>query len=194
MKKEGLSLKNFKVRWGTGSAYFKLALMGLAGVFLIVLGSYISRNEKTGPATIQYGAPGILEYEDFIAGEVTKAVSAVKGAGEVLVSISLESGPESVYASNNTYSRNTQTELTASGDERMTSSENRTVQPVTGRFGGSDETPILEKTNMPKVAGCLVVAEGAVSSAVKLEIYHAVQALLGIPIYKIQVVAMERGR
>jgi len=46
----------------------------------------------------------------------------------------------------------------------------------------------------PRISGCVVVAEGARDPVVKTNIYRAVQVLLGIPIYKIEVLPMQGGK
>ncbi len=171
--------------------YLKLVLLGLLGVALILAGSLLS-GRPGARATEDDSVAGILEHAKALEAALEEALGSIKGVGKVRVKVTLESGPENVYAASVTRSMNSQTETLSGGEIRQTISENETSQPVSGRFGTS-ETPLLEKTVLPQVAGCLIVAEGASNSGVKEELYRAAQALLGIPLYKIQVAPMKGG-
>ncbi len=127
-----------------------------------------------------------------MARQIEEVVSAIKGVGKVRAAVTLERGPESVYARNVTSSRTSSSERTGS-DTRDHLTENESSQPVTGRLGGTDSV-LIERVEAVKVAGCLVVAEGVSSSRVKLEVYRAVETLLGLPVSKIQVVPMKGGK
>jgi len=170
------------------SQYLKLALVAALGVLLLLAGTFF-----TGPKPAQEAgqtAASFAEQEKAMSRAVEQAVSAIRGVGKVQATVTLEMGPESIFARNVTRSRTSQTETTQAGETRENVTENETSQPVTGRFG-TTESPLVEKVAPVKVGGCLVVAEGAASSRVKLEIYRAVETLLNVPIYKIQVAPMK---
>ncbi len=174
------------------SQYIRIAALGALGIALLLFGTFYGKPgtamESETPAT-----GSLAGYERAIAATVEEALAAVKGVGKVQVKVSIEMGPESVYARNVTKSSTSSTETTSSGETRENTSENETSQPVTGRFG-TTESPLVERTVPVRVGGCLVVAEGASSSRVKQDIYRAVETLLNIPIYKIQVEPMKGGR
>ena len=170
----------------------KVAALGLLGVALLLFGTFYNRGE----AAREIGTPAagsLQEYERSIAATLEEALRAVKGVGKVQVRVTVEMGPESVYARSVTRSSSSSTETTSSGETRENTSENETFQPVTGRFG-TTESPLVERIAPVKIGGCLIVAEGASSSKVKQDIYRAAQTLLNIPIYKIQVEPMKGGR
>lgn len=173
--------------------YLKLILVGALGIILIVAGSLMSNSGKDkvseGNALME-----LREYQEALAKEVEKAVSAIKGAGKVRVSITLETGPETVYVRNISVSKNSQSETTSQGQSRETTTESETAQAVTGRISGSGDSLVPEMVIAPKIAGCLVISEGASVSSVKAGIYRAVEVLLGIPIYKIEVLPMQGGK
>lgn len=169
--------------------YLKIGLLLVLGVALLLIGTfYTAPKPSSGPSE----AGSLAEQEKAIAKTVEEALSAIKGVGRTEVRVTLEMGAETFYARNVTKSRTSQTETTESGT-RENVTENETSQPVTGRFGAS-ESPLVEKVAPVKVGGCLVVAEGASSSRVKMEIYRAVSTLLNIPLYKIEVVPMKGGK
>lgn len=172
--------------------YLRLLLLGLAGVCLIVLGSSMTKAVRTSGSTSQSSPYSLKEEEQSLARQIEEVVSAIKGVGKVRAAVTLERGPESVYARNVTSSRTSSSERTGS-DTRDHLTENESSQPVTGRLGGTDSV-LIERVEAVKVAGCLVVAEGVSSSRVKLEVYRAVETLLGLPVSKIQVVPMKGGK
>ncbi|HHW27826.1 MAG TPA: hypothetical protein GXX23_10925 [Firmicutes bacterium] len=168
----------------------KLFLIGALGVCLLILGSILGR--PAGEKPVLPETDSLANLEAAMAANIERAVSAIKGVGKVQASVVLAAGPESLYAKNVQRSRTTQSEVSGSGEIRENATENETSQPVTGRFGTS-ESPLVERVQGAEVAGCLIVAEGASSSAIKAEIYRAVQTLLDIPLYRIQVVPMKGG-
>ena len=168
----------------------KLFLIGALGVCLLILGSILGR--PAGEKPVLPETDSLANLEAAMAANIERAVSVIKGVGKVQASVVLAAGPESLYAKNVQRSRTTQSEVSGSGEIRENATENETSQPVTGRFGTS-ESPLVERVQGAEVAGCLIVAEGASSSAIKAEIYRAVQTLLDIPLYRIQVVPMKGG-
>lgn len=176
------------------SEYLKLVLVGILGVILIVTGSLMSRPGKPKTSDDDLILSELREYQEALAQELETAVSHVEGAGKVRVSIALERGPETVYVTNTSVSKNSQSETTSQGQTRQTVTESQTAQAVMGRGSGSNDSLIPEKVMAPKVSGCLVVAEGASNPRVKNSIYRAVQVLLDIPIYKIEVLPMQGGK
>lgn len=169
----------------------RLVLLGLVGVALILAGTFLTGRPKKGTAEDATVAE-LLEHARTIEAALEEAIGSIRGVGKVRVKVTLASGPETIYAENVSRSMSSQTETLEGGQTRQNISENEVAQPVSGRFGSS-ETPLIEKTILPQVAGCLIVAEGASSSGVKEDIYRAAQALLGIPLYRIQVAPMKGG-
>lgn len=174
------------------SQYLRIAALGALGVALLLFGTFYSKADTSGDSAA-LTASSLAEQERAIAVTVEEALAAVKGVGRVQVKVTVEMGPESVYARNVTRSSTTSSETTTTGETRENASENESSQPVTGRFG-TTESPLIERVAPVRVGGCLVVAEGASSSRVKQDIYQAVETLLNIPIYKIQVEPMKGGR
>ncbi|QUL98932.1 MAG: hypothetical protein IMF26_02340 [Candidatus Fermentithermobacillus carboniphilus] len=174
--------------------YLRLLLVGILGICLLIIGNALTEPRKPADLPREGGVPDFQSYETALAREVEKVVSAIAGAGRVKASVKLETGPQTHFAMNVTKSKNSQSEVTGQGEKRDTVNENETAQPVMSRSGTSGESPVLEKVTAPKVAGCVVVAEGARSPEVKENIYRAVQVLLNLPIYKIEVLPMQGGK
>jgi len=65
-------------------------------------------------------------------------------------------------------------------------------EPVIIRENDGREKPVIRIQNKPEITGIIVVAQGAESVEIKYEIYKAISSLLGLPKYKISVLALER--
>ncbi len=125
---------------------------------------------------------------DYIAGmeeKLSGILSEIKGAGQVKVMLTVQSGTEIITAEINDEHVNTTESDTQNGSSTTTSSTNSS-SPVIITSNGSS-APLIIKENMPTVKGVVVVAEGADNVMVKLEIIKAVQSLLEIDADRIEV-------
>ena len=104
---------------------------------------------------------------------VAESLSKIDGAGRVEVLLSLESGEESVYASDVNQSSQT------SSDGSSTSESYQSAMSILSD-GSYGESPVLIKSNYPTFRGAVILCDGADSSTVRLEITQAVSALCGI--------------
>lgn len=105
---------------------------------------------------------------------VAESLSKIDGAGRVEVLLSLESGEESVYASD--VNKSSQT----TGGDSDSSSESYQSSMSILSDGSYGEAPVLIKSNYPTFRGAVVLCDGADSDAVRLQIVQAISALCGI--------------
>ncbi|MCL2859711.1 MAG: hypothetical protein FWF46_03940 [Oscillospiraceae bacterium] len=120
-----------------------------------------------------------------------KILSSIKGAGavKVLVTYSESSSVVPIYnASTNT---STTEEKDTSGGTRTIDQQGSSKDVVFTQDNGN-QTPIIEKTIMPKIEGAVVLAEGANDTQIKSNIIQAVQAVTGLSMYKIQVFELDK--
>lgn len=115
----------------------------------------------------------ISEYTEMLENRLESVLSSVTGAGRVKTMITLESGPETVIAMKKTSSV----------------TEGKTL---------TEETPVLVngktvvlKELYPKIAGVLIVCEGADSISVKARLLTATEALLKVDIKQIEILTMK---
>ena len=101
-----------------------------------------------------------------------KTLSKVKGAGEVSVVITVDSGKETVLASE---------KVTVTEDGRTTVTESPIM--VNGK-------PVVLKENYPEIVGVLIVAQGANSISVMKNLQQAAVSLLNINLSRIEILAM----
>ncbi|MDO4572184.1 MAG: stage III sporulation protein AG, partial [Clostridia bacterium] len=112
-------------------------------------------------------------------------LSCIRGAGRVEVMVTYETGTELVTAM--TTSTNYNASESSEGERSSTSSQTtESTQPATVSGEGGDE-PIVLMEKQPVVRGVIVVAEGAADIRVRLDLQRAVQAVLDIPLSKIEV-------
>lgn len=173
--------------WGIAALMILgIALMVLPGIFL---------NEEPAaqpfvgvlPQTAQ-GEYSLGDVEQSIAGQVSSILSQVQGAGQVMVTVSLESGPEQDYARNSSRVKSNVEEKDISGGQRFTSETNEKTEVVFAQ--GQDNALVIREIG-PQIKGVLVVAEGARDAEIRAQLYKAVQTMLGLPAHRVMVLPKE---
>ena len=104
-------------------------------------------------------------------------VAKINGGGNASVMITLSSGPEYVYATD---------EETQSNKNEANGTTTSTTITTSSPVIISNEMVVIKEI-MPKVGGVVVVASGAENTKVKLEIIKAIQALVDVPQANIEV-------
>lgn len=146
----------------------------LGAIILLVYFSTFSNKSSENTA---YESTSTTEYASMLESKLSKVLSQINGAGTVSVMITLASGPEYIYATNNEEERNTNTSGNSTTTVTTTTSEPIVIS----------NDIVVVKEIMPAVSGVIVVASGAGSTNVKLEILKAIQALLDVPQANIEV-------
>lgn len=145
--------------------------------------SFSKKNDTTKTTTnqtTQYMTAS--EYSEMIERKLSSVLSNVKGAGTVSVMISLDSGPELVYAMSKDSETNT---VTTGGNS--TTTVTLVEEPIIITQNGQS-TPLILMEKMPQVKGVIVVSSGASDIGVRLELIQAVQSLLDVKDKNIQVI------
>lgn len=176
-----------------------LLIMALVGIFLIVLANTmnsepsqavtVSENNSPGPPGGVRPVSGLEWEEDGLARELERILSEIQGAGEVVVSVKMSSGPRYEYATN----LNTITRQSGGGEGQQVNEDNMEHQVVLAQAGGGGQQPVVVQQKPPEVQGVLVVAEGGNDSWVRWRISRAVGTLLGISADQIEVLSREKG-
>ena len=137
-----------------------LVCMGLAGLLLLAVSSWLPADSSTQSAAPAAMTDSTADYAALIA--------RVEGAGKTAVMVTLESGSESIYATD-------------------TDSDGSSTHVLLGS-GGADG--LVETVETPRVLGVAVVCEGGGSAAVQSRVTALVQALTGIGTNHITVAKM----
>ena len=164
-----------------------------AAAVLLIVTTFYSAAPTSAPAaasttSAKSQVPGqdIINYQNLLAGSVQSALSAVKGAGAVRVTLSLRGGPGWIYQVNQTTRRQT----TGTGNSQSVDTTSQTTLAT----AGSGQTPVLTQETAPKVVGALIGATGAANPVVREELSQAAEALLDLPAYAIEVLPAGGGR
>ncbi|NLX77408.1 MAG: stage III sporulation protein AG [Clostridiaceae bacterium] len=164
----------------------------LGVIIIIVAGSFFEDDDKAKKkndeaveaiALVQNKAEDeIRELEK----RLEQILSEIKGAGNVKVMVTGNSDGEVVHAYNHTEESVLREEQ--DGTRALGRAEEIRVQKeLVFMDSGSGRVPVVIQKNKPEIRGVLVVADGADSISVRGDILNAVEALLGIPRHRIQV-------
>ncbi|MEW6540211.1 MAG: hypothetical protein AB1402_01170 [Bacillota bacterium] len=175
-----------------------LLLLAALGVFLLLLGHLdLGASRPAVPVdalapTEPEGSPPkarlqIQSEEEYLARTLEVMLRQISGAGLVDVVVRLEESTTSEYALNQTIGRRVTDEKDPAGSVRVTTEENDTGNLVVVRGDGGSETPVVERETAPRVAGVLVVAEGARNPQIKAELFRATRVALGVEPHRILV-------
>lgn len=148
---------------------------------LTIYYSFFNDSSKKTSSFSSISYTSSLEYSQLLEDKLKSVLSNIKGAGNVNVMITLESGPELKIATQTDERTNTTTN--ASG---TTTSITVVEEPIIITQNG-EETPLVLMEILPVVKGVVVVAEGAKDVGVKLQLLEAVQALLSLSSGNIQI-------
>lgn len=173
-----------------------LFVLILVGVFFMLIGNLFTPNEQNKILDSDEGGGGEkgevrLSESERLERELEDVLAQVSGVGTVAVNITLDSGPEYIYARNNNSSQRNIIEEDKSGGTRETDQDEKRSEIVVLNQGGHNKAVVKNKIQ-PQIRGVLVVAEGAVDSRIKADLIAAVKVGLGIGSHKIKVLAKER--
>ncbi len=146
--------------------------MALGIVLMNVAGSVGNGKTADAPAQEQQVSQPVAgqPVADSLQAELQQLLSQVKGAGQVQVIISYESGPEKIYAYDSEQSN----------DEGGSSQKSSLSQ--------TNNSPVLLKEAQAAAKGVVVVAEGAADPLVRERLYQAVSSLLALPANRIAII------
>lgn len=152
-----------------------LFLLGIAGILLIGFSGFFSTDSNTEPvADSSYQTES--DYQKKIEEQLTEVIGQVQGAGEVTVMLTLESGPETVYA------QNEQSQTSTREDEEGTVQRDSSFQNEHILFdSGVGKQALVEEQLVPDIKGVAVVCSGGDDIAVIERITELVSVVLDLP-------------
>lgn len=168
-----MDLKSWKYKIPQWTKKYKYAVL----VFLIGLGLLLIPTEKSTPDKVdeveQQSTPALTLEES-----LTNILRMLDGAGEVKVLLTIASGEEFLYQTNDTNK----------------SSQNSTdikLETVTVTDSQRNETGLIRQINPPVYLGAIVLCQGADNPTVRLAITQAVSKITGLGADKISVLKMK---
>ncbi|TDT61948.1 stage III sporulation protein AG [Fonticella tunisiensis] len=185
----------------TKKLMYYLLIAILLGVLLMLIGNVTtslnssSLGEKDKKNTIQVntntaaGTPST--YEDKLKKELTDTLSQIEGVGKVVVTINFEEGYEEVPVMNKNNSDRRIEEKDSNGGTRITTEKTDSSNAVIVNDGSGSKVVITRRIN-PKVAGVIVVAEGAENRKLRDDLILAVRTVLNVQEHKVAVMPMKK--
>lgn len=145
-------------------------------VVIVILGMVLMLGENGIKVknTAETATDSTEDYE--LEKRLSAILSKVKGAGNVNVMITYQTGKEKVIAYNTNNEK----------DNSAFSSRESAEAVING------DSPVILKELYPEVEGVLIVAQGGGNTEVKNNLIRASQALLGIDVNKIEVLVMKK--
>lgn len=191
------------------SKWFKkdnLVVLVLAGVLLFIIALPTKDNKenevKENKNTVQGSEAGKEtlaedeshgigqdEYSAQLEARLEEILSGVDGVGKVKVMVTLASSEELVLEKDKPSSRYQTNETDSTGGTRIITQMENDEETVY-ITEGSDSSPYVVKTLVPKVEGVVVVAEGCGRGSIDKNVTEIVQALFGVEAHKVKVVKM----
>jgi len=157
-------------------------LVLLIGVVLLLIPA---KKDDTQPYTTAASGEYTFTIENYEE-RLTHILSEIDGAGKVSVLLYASSAGQRVLAEDSSYSEN----VTGGGDDSERSIDEQQSVLVISGAGGGDEV-VTTKYIYPEFNGAVIVAQGADSSRVRLDITDAVKAATGLSADKIKVIRMK---
>ncbi|HET7559526.1 MAG TPA: hypothetical protein VFK80_06160 [Limnochordia bacterium] len=174
--------------FGPGGRFTRgLVLLGVCGIALMFLGNWGAPTQTAAgppPASPPQSVPvdRNQQYALALEHELEQMIDELQGVANAEVMVTLENGPEQVFAQQ----VETDNHTSKNGSGQVDTEERSTTRPVTVSHAGT-EAPIVRYEKEPAIAGVLVVADGAADPSVKLAIAHAVATALHLPEYRVAV-------
>jgi stage III sporulation protein AG len=155
-------------------SWLSLAVLVGVGLFLIQPGGTPEKPFSSSPAALPESPHPFAAEARYLESRLEELLSAVAGVRRAQVFVTLERGTRLRLAE----------ELTV--EEQGGVERRRTSSPALLRSGQSEE-PIVLEVDWPAVQGVLVVADGAEDPELRFRIAQAVQTVLQIEMYRIEV-------
>lgn len=180
-------LKNFINKISGSTRLNKKMLLAvsllLAGAAALVI-SEMPTSEKTSVTeAVTTEAYNTDKYISDLENRLTSMISAIDGAGETKVMITLESGSEEIYLHDYDYGEN----IDPNGKNSLERKDEYVIVD-----GDSGEQGIVVRVAEPKIRGVAVVCKGADSETVRSRIVETVTALLDISSARVSVAKMNQ--
>ncbi|MDD4495407.1 MAG: stage III sporulation protein AG [Eubacteriales bacterium] len=164
----------------------------ILGVIILVTASSIFKPKGKNASEINdiplqnTAVSQVKNYESELEERMEAILSGIEGAGRVEVMITFETGKEVIPAKNSNKSKSETIERDSEGGSR-TVTQIEADENIAYESNGSEQKPVIIKEIQPKVLGVVVVSDGGESPTIKEKITRAVQALVDVPLHKIQV-------
>ena len=139
-------------------------VLGVAAMLMILLSELFSTPAKTTVVSTKSSASAEKAYQAQLEEQLTTLIEQISGAGKTIVMVTLESGEETIYAT----------------DTQSGQTQSQEIHVLL-----DDGSALAETTYLPTVCGVAVVCDGGGDVRVAARITELVRALLDIPANRI---------
>ena len=180
---KGITIEGLFTRLKADKKMSLTVLVFAAGVVILLLAAPMGRAEKASDG----GSSGFATLDDYTAQyaadmetRLTDILGSIRGAGEVKVYVTLETGAGYIYAQNESTSQASE----YSSGVSESSERDSAVLVIDGQSG---EQPIVLYRTEPVVKGVVVVCEGAGDVTVRSAVIEAVTTACNIGANRVSV-------
>lgn len=162
-------------------------IVAIIAIALLILGYSLitSEKKKTTDQLPQAEETGV-EMTKQLENRLAQVLSQINGAGSVQVMITYSGSTEKIIAN----TKSTHTNSSSGSGSITTSTSTITETPIIINSNGSSKLYVTKEI-LPEVKGVIVVAQGAGSARVRLELMRAVQTVLNVGANNIEIFAMK---
>lgn len=162
----------------------KLLVWSIIGaIVFLALGGFSGgdQGKKTAKEDSQEKSFVFSEYVAELEERLVSVLENIEGAGRVTVFLSMESSGERILAAD------IKTVTSENEEDKRTENHYEREEEIVLSEMNSGQSPYVIAEKLPQPAGVLVIAEGARSERIRLEIYEAVKAVFGLAAHRIKV-------
>ena len=191
-------LKNSSIKEGGNNkkTIENLIVLVIILVVTIIFINYIWNGDKKEKAEqnsekvlAEQNAINSASYSNDIEKKLEDILCKINGVGNVNVMITYASTSTVVPVYNENIQQTTTEESDTQGGTRKIN-ENNSKKEVVYEETSGEKMLITQNTISPQIEGAIIIAKGAANATVKTNIVQAVEAVTGLPTYKIQVFEM----
>jgi stage III sporulation protein AG len=166
-----------------------LVVVGFIGIVLIFLSDFF-HSSASNPQQNLSSSDASSVFETQTASKLEDIIGKINGVGRVKVMVTVESGVENIYETDNKASTdNTQNGGDSSGQTQENKSSESSHVIIDNQGGGQEA--LLSKQIQPEILGVVIVCDGGSSSDVKESVTNAVSTALNLPTNRISVNRMQ---
>lgn len=193
-------IKNYLLNRGSKKNIQNLIIIFIIGLIIILAANFFmsSGTPPGGYVEINTNSDELknispVGYEEKLKQELIDVLSEIEGVGSVKVMIYFDSSSETIPAYNQNDSIKVTEENDGNGGKRVTNENNNNTSVVTTSEGGGNK-PFVIKEIKPKIAGVIVISEGANNPEVKYKLFQAVKTVFNIEQYKVNIYPMKKNK
>ena len=170
----------------------KLPLILLFGILIAIISIPVKKSENNIKDETDFSTKEISN-EDYVTDleqRLEEILESTEGVGKAKVMITVMDNGKEVLYSQWDISKSSITENDSNGSS-VIKEESNEIESVLYTEEDGVNIPYVQKEEMPRIQGVVIIAQGAGKADITAEISEAASTLLGIPINKIKVLKME---